>query len=36
LRELPELPALPELKSIELELPIEEPESLDDNSQTIN
>ena len=36
LRELPDLPSLPDLKSIELELPIDEPEKLDDNSQVIN
>ena len=36
LRELPELPSLPDLKSIELELPIEEPESSQENTQTLN
>ena len=36
LRELPDLPSLPDLKSIELELPIDEPEKLDDNPQVIN
>ena len=36
LRELPDLPSLPDLKSVELELPIDEPEKLDDNSQVIN
>ena len=36
LRELPDLPSLPDLKSIELELPLDEPEKLDDNSQVIN
>ena len=36
LRELPDLPSLPDLKSMELELPIDEPEKLDDNSQVIN
>ena len=36
LRELPELPSLPDLKSIELELPIEEPESSHENTQTLN
>ena len=36
LRELPDLPSLPDLKSIELELPIDEPDKLDDNSQVIN
>ena len=36
LRELPELPSLPDLKSIELELPIEEPENSSESSQTLN
>ena len=36
LRELPELPSHPDLKSIELELPIEEPESSQENTQTLN
>ena len=36
LRELPDLPSLPDLKSMELELPIDEPEKLNDNSQVIN
>ena len=36
LRELPELPSLPDLKSIELELPIEEPESSPESTQTLN
>ena len=36
LSELPELPSLPDLKSIELELPIEEPESSQENTQTLN
>ena len=36
LRELPDLPSLPDLKSMELELPIDEPEKFDDNSQVIN
>jgi|TARA_B100001057_G_scaffold261994_1_gene262229 segregation and condensation protein B len=36
LRELPDLPSLPDLKSIELELPIDEPEITNEISQTLN
>ena len=36
LRELPDLPSLPDLKSIELELPIDEPQITNENSPTLN
>ena len=36
LRELPDLPSLPDLKSIELELPIDEPEITNEISQPLN
>jgi len=36
LRELPELPQLPDLRSIDLDLPLEEPEVSSDNPQTVN
>ena len=36
LRELPDLPSLPDLKSIELELPIDEPQITNEISQTLN